>query len=138
VMTFEQKLDDVLEDDEGKKLELYKCSGGFNTIGIGHNLDAKGISEAVCALMLEEDRNEAIEDATGLVDNFELLPDNVKIVLASMTFQMGKRGVSLFVNMLRAVEMGDYETASIEMLDSLWAKQTPNRANKLSRLMKEL
>lgn len=137
-MTFEQKLDVILEDDEGKKLKPYKCSEGKLTIGIGHNLDAKGISEAVCALMLEEDRNEAIEGAKGLVSEFDQLPDNVKIVLASMVFQMGKQGVSQFVNMLRAVDAGDYETASIEMLDSLWAKQTPNRAYKLSRLMKEL
>jgi len=136
-VTFEQKLDATLEIDEGKKLELYKCSGGFFTIGIGHNLEAKGISEAVCALMLEEDRNEAIEGAKALVSQFDELPDNVKIVLSSMVFQMGKQGVSQFVNMIRAVEMGDYETASIEMLDSLWASQTPNRANKLSRMMKD-
>lgn len=134
-MTFKQKLDLILEQDEGKKLKPYKCSEGKLTIGIGHNLEAKGISEAVCQLMLEEDRNEAIDDAKSLVTNFDELPDNVKIVLSSMVFQMGKRGVSQFVNMLRAVESGEYETASLEMLDSLWAKQTPNRAIRLSKMM---
>ncbi len=32
----------------------------------------------------------------------------------------------------------DYKTAAAEMLDSRWAKQTPNRAKKMSELMASL
>jgi hypothetical protein len=34
------------------------------------------------------------------------------------------------------IKYRDFKNASIEMLDSKWAKQTPNRAEKLSNLMK--
>ena len=41
--------------------------------------------------------------------------------------------------MLKALENGpDYKVASIEMLDSRWAKQTKNRAEELANEMKKL
>jgi len=50
-------------------------------------------------------------------------------------FQLGKTGVSKFKNMWKCLSELNYVGASYEMLDSLWAKQTPNRAKKLSGLM---
>jgi hypothetical protein len=38
--------------------------------------------------------------------------------------------------MWKALGEGDYQTASEEMLDSRWAKQTPKRATDLSNVMK--
>ena len=40
-----------------------------------------------------------------------------------------------FKNMIKALQNRDYKQASIEMLDSRWAKQTPNRAKELSDAM---
>ena len=59
-------------------------------------------------------------------------------ILIEMIFQMGKNGVSKFRNMIKALRGHNYSLASSEMLDSLWAKQTPNRAKKLSNLMKSI
>ena len=53
-------------------------------------------------------------------------------VLCEMIFQMGYSGVGKFKNMIKALQNNDTKTASIEMLDSRWAKQTPNRAKELS------
>jgi len=39
--------------------------------------------------------------------------------------------------MLEALQDQDYETASLEMLDSRWAEQTPARAEELSLIMKD-
>jgi lysozyme len=55
-----------------------------------------------------------------------------------MTFQMGPAGVGKFKNMLIALQNQSYAEAAAEMLDSRWAKQTPNRAKKLSSQMEEL
>ncbi len=56
-----------------------------------------------------------------------------------MVFQLGETGVSKFKNMLKALKEGpDYQTAAIEMLDSRWAKQTPNRAEAMSSEMAAL
>ena len=48
---------------------------------------------------------------------------------------MGYSGVSKFKNMLKALQEEDYYSSSQHMLDSRWAKQTPNRAKALSDLM---
>jgi lysozyme len=52
-----------------------------------------------------------------------------------MVFQLGVGGVSKFKAMWKALEENDYTTASIEMLDSRWAKQTPTRAENLADIM---
>lgn len=123
--------------DEGLELFPYKCSGDKLTIGVGRNLEAKGISNAEAMLMLENDIKDAVGDAFGLVVNFDSLSDNRKIVLVSMVFQMGKTGVSRFRNMLRAINIEDFDIAASEMLDSRWARQTPNRAKRLFEMMKD-
>lgn len=124
--------------DEGLRLDMYKCSGDKWTIGVGHNLEAKPISRKAAMVILDDDISDAERDAKTLVSDFNGLSDNVKIVLVSMVFQMGKRGVSNFKNMLQAIEIGAFDVASIEMLDSRWAKQTPNRAKRLAERMKNV
>ena len=52
-----------------------------------------------------------------------------------MIFQMVFAGVGKFKNMIKALQNNDTKTASMEMLDSRWAKQTPNRAKELSDTM---
>ena len=55
-----------------------------------------------------------------------------------MVYQLGKYGVLKFKNFLKALDEGDLSRASEEMLDSLWARQTPNRAKDLSSIISEL
>ena len=38
--------------------------------------------------------------------------------------------------MLKALQVKNYRVASIEMLDSRWAKQTPERAKELSETVR--
>jgi len=61
---------------------------------------------------------------------------NAKCVLIEMVFQLGVGGVSKFKKMWSALQEQDYNKASIEMLDSRWAKQTPSRANSLASIMR--
>ena len=66
------------------------------------------------------------------VNNLRSISDDAKEILCEMIFQMGYSGVGKFKNMIKALQKRDYTKASIEMLDSRWAKQTPNRAKELS------
>lgn len=66
------------------------------------------------------------------VNNLDSISDDAKEILCEMIFQMGYSGVGKFKNMIKALQNNDTKTASIEMLDSRWAKQTPNRAKELS------
>jgi lysozyme len=64
------------------------------------------------------------------------LNDTRQRVLCEMAFQMGFGGLSLFRKMLAAIEAEDFSTAADEMLSSLWARQTPGRAEQLARMMR--
>src|SRR5699024_12529627 len=63
-------------------------------------------------------------------------------VLLKMCFQMGigsaAHGTGLlgFKNTLAMIERGDYESAAQGMMNSVWAKQTPNRAKRLAEQMR--
>ena len=126
----------ILIADEGLRLNPYKCTGHKWTIGVGRNLEDKGISEAEAMFMLENDIKDTEEAARRLIRSFDTLSDDRKIVLVSMVFQMGENGVSKFRNMIKAIDVQAYDVAAAEMLDSNWAKQTTNRAERLSDMMK--
>lgn len=66
----------------------------------------------------------------------ETQPDDVQRALAHMAYQMGVDGVLGFKGMLMALERGDRETAAVSALDSAWAKQTPQRANRVIDLIR--
>ena len=51
-------------------------------------------------------------------------------------YQLGLTGFSKFKKTIYLLETEQYDEASIEMLDSLWAKQTPNRAKELSEKLR--
>jgi len=62
--------------------------------------------------------------------------DKRKAIIISMVYQMGCPGLSEFNNTLRSMAQGDWEGAANNMLSSLWAKQTPNRAQRHSTVIR--
>jgi lysozyme len=66
------------------------------------------------------------------------MPQEIKDVVMEMCYQLGVTGVSKFKKTLAYLQDKQWEKASVEMLDSLWAKQTPNRAKELSNRVKEV
>ena len=52
--------------------------------------------------------------------------------LVSMAYQLGCTGLMGFKGMLSALEQGDCPTAKAEALDSDWARETPERAHRVS------
>jgi lysozyme len=123
-----------LKQHEGLKLKPYRCTSGKLTIGYGRNLEAKGISKGEAESMLLSDIAE-VEEKLVRAGFLSGLNDARKAVLINMAFQLGFKGLSKFRNMLAAVQSEQYDLAASEMLDSLWAKQTPNRAKELSEQM---
>ena len=64
------------------------------------------------------------------------LDDKAREVIIEMVFQLGVGGVGKFKKMWEALRNKDYGEASFQMMDSRWAKQTPNRAESLSKVMR--
>ena len=90
--------------------------------------------------ILEHDLETAIKGAKDLMAEHGCMDiDEVaEEIIIEMIFQLGKTGVSKFKNMWKALSALEYSTAASEMLDSRWAKQTPNRAQAMSAEMASL
>ena len=124
-----------IKNDEGYRGEVYKCSEGFDTIGYGTRLP---ISKKEATLLL---RSRLTDKEIELADKeplFKRLPQEAQAVLLNMAYQMGVGGLLKFKRMWSALDERDFETASREMLDSRWAKQTPKRAKRLSERMRSI
>ena len=131
------KLKNLLIKHEGEKFKPYLCTAGKVTIGIGHNLEDKGISKAVSDLLYKEDITEVINDLNKIFNNFEHLPENIQLVLADMRFQLGGDGFRKFKKMIKAVNNSNWKEMIVQMKNSLWYKQTRNRAIDLINLVME-
>ena len=55
-----------------------------------------------------------------------------------MMFNLGRPRLSRFLNLKAAVDTEDWMEASAQMMDSKWAKQVPNRAERLCSRMEKL
>ena len=130
---------DQIKQDEGLVLHAYDDSLGYATIGYGRLIDKRkngGINQDEANYMLENDVNARLVVLKNAVDCFTRLDDARKAVLLNMSFQLGITGLLKFKNTLAKIEMGDYDGAADNMLKSLWARQTPNRAQRLAEQMR--
>jgi len=131
-----------LEFEEGRRLKAYTCTAGHKTIGIGHNLDVKPafngqripdiISDQICDLIFDRDLNDTITQLNFVwLANTKLDPARRDAVI-NMCFQLGINGVMKFKLMLNALERSDWVAAKAHALNSSWAKQTPERAERVA------
>ena len=134
-----------LTQDEGCKYEIYLDHLGYKTFGIGHLCKATDpendleVGSEVSRERVDEcfinDIEKVIEDCIILYDDFYTLPDEAQLIVANMMFNLGRPRLTNFIRMRKAVNEGNFAEAKIQMLDSKWAKQVPNRAERLSERM---
>jgi len=130
---------DQIKQDEGLVLHSYADTLGYATIGYGRLVDQRkggGISEDEALYLLKNDVNARLNVLENAIDFFARLDDARKAVLLNMSFQLGITGLLKFKNTLAKIEMGDYDGAADNMLKSLWARQTTNRAGRLAEQMR--
>lgn len=132
----------LLNVEEGYSETPYYCSAGYPTIGVGQRIGPKGaplklyeftVSKALAAVWLADKVKETLAD----MDKYPNIRAAMAVcntarqaVLISMAYQMGAEGLSKFANTLKYVAAERWHEAQAGMLASLWAKQTPNRANR--------
>ncbi len=135
-----------VKQHEGYRNKVYLDSLGKRTVGVGHLCvedhweDDREYSEEYLMKVLKDDLKNAIQGAERLCSDCPDLDDLAKEIIVEMVFQLGETGVSKFKNMWKALKKNpsDYDVAATEMLDSRWAKQTPNRAKEMSDHMRSL
>lgn len=130
-----QKLIQQLRRHEGERLKPYRCTAGKLTIGVGRNLDDRGITAEESAYLLSNDIDRVWTELQARIPWVTGLSDVRQRVLLDMAFNLGTDGLMKFRNTLARVEAGNYQKAGEMMLDSLWAKQVGMRAQRLSRMM---
>ena len=139
------ELKERIKEHEGYRNTIYLDSLNKATIGYGHLVTSEDpykinqeYSKEELNAQFEADFQTAKAHTEKLINdnNVAKLLFNAKCVLIEMVFQLGVGGVSKFKKMWSALQEQDYNKASIEMLDSRWAKQTPSRANSLASIMR--
>jgi lysozyme len=129
-----ERLRRQLIDDEDLRLKPYVCPAGKTTIGVGRNLDDRGISSEEADLMFRNDLREAINQATRY-KWFGTLSDARQEVVVNMLFNLGPARFGGFRNMIKALEQADYALAADEMRASRWFRQVGKRAVRLAQQM---
>ena len=135
-------LQDEIANDEGVVYELYQCSLGHLTGGIGHLItewDEEYYGMPVGTKVPHEqvnnwfavDINRTLQDCKEIFPDFNDLPNEAQLVIANMCFQLGRPRLSNFKKFIAAVNDRDWVKAADEMEDSRWYKQTTARAERL-------
>jgi GH24 family phage-related lysozyme (muramidase) len=147
-----------VERKEGRRRHVYIDSEGNPSIGIGFNLHRPGaalalsrvganyddlvsgradLSELQIDALFARDLADSIEAAADVCPSLGSLPLPAQIALVDMAFNLGRTGLAGFRGMLAAIARGDMETAAVEALDSLWARQVGERAVEDAALLRK-
>ncbi|WNA15958.1 baseplate hub subunit and tail lysozyme [Xanthomonas phage XaC1] len=124
---------------KNNKFWQYKDHLGYPTIGYGHLITINesfrdGLSTAQADSLLSKDITQKVLDAKFIYDQYKMdLPQDAQRVLVEMVFQMGKAGVMQFKNTLTLLANKNYKAAANGMRNSLWYRQTTNRAEILAK-----
>mgnify|MGYP003136909877 FL=1 len=150
------KLMEKLVAHEGLRLQVYKDTLGIDTIGIGRNLQDRGISkeeldeldipsidhvyeygitEADAMFLAQNDVQIVEEELLRAHPCVEKLDAVRQLILIDMAFNLGVPRLCKFKKMWAAVHEEKFDVAAKEMLDSRWANQVKSRATKLANAM---
>ena len=132
------KIKDLLIKHEDLKLFPYLCPAGRLTIGVGRNIEDNGISKDEAMYLLENDIKRVKSELREIFPKFDELPENIKMVLIDMDFNLGKSRFLQFKHMIEAVKNRDWAKMIEEMKNSHWCNQVKNRCEDDVRLVEEV
>lgn len=147
-----EKFRAMIDRHEGNRLDVYKDTEGYWTVGRGFNLEqpaAKDLCslcgiyyEAVMALKgtarpaITEGQSKALFDrilaarllaVRRLIPGFDEFSEDRQLAIMDVAW-VGMGILQEFTKMRKAIEAGDWQKASTELLDSKLAAQWRNRA----------
>ena len=143
-------LHEFIERDEGRRAKMYHCSANRRTIGIGHNIDANPlppdiqqylaqhgyITDEMIDRLFDTDVRHASADCKVLFPLFETFSQPRQWALISFVFQLGFTGAKKFTRSVKAINEERWADAAHFMMQSLWARQTPIRAKRITRIIR--
>lgn len=128
----------ILRRHEGVKKHVYLDHLGYETIGVGRCIKegvGLGLSEDEIDYLLTNDVNRCIKELGKSFPWFSDLDNVRRDAMINLCFQLGITKLLKFKNFLADMAEGNYELAGPNLLDSLYAKQTPARANEVAEMI---
>lgn len=130
-----KKAEDYIVQNEGYRRYMYYDTEGIPTIGIGFNLE-QGFSQEECVLILRHRLDKLVDQLRDRVFQMSQINAVRRIVLLDMSYNLGVDGLLKFKKMLAALNVGNFELAADEMLDSRYALQVKGRARRNAQMMR--
>jgi lysozyme len=133
-----------LRRDEGVRYTPYADTKGIPTVGVGHNLQASPLqpgwsyplTDGQVNLLLDSDLLNVYHDLDRNLPWWSTLSDVRQRVICNMCFNLGMNRLLGFKNTLAAMRQGNYDAAADGMLNSAWASQVGERAQRLAQMMR--
>lgn len=131
------KLVEQLKRHEGVRSTVYKCTAGFETIGVGRNISPSGLglSDDEIDYLLENDIKRCYRELIAF-HWFTDLDAVRRDAMVNLCFNLGFSRLSLFSNALAAMAEANYDLAAMEFLDSKWARQVGRRAEEIAHMIR--
>lgn len=113
---------------EAMVLKPYECSQGYTTIGVGRNLETNGISKDEAMYLLDNDIDNVIQKLNKHWPVYKTFPKEAQAVIIDLVFNMGINTWLSFRKTRAYMELGEWEKAGKELLNSKYAQQVGRRA----------
>jgi len=129
-----------LKKEEGWRESAYRDHLGYLTIGYGRMIDEKKgghITRDEGEFLLMNDIQRIETALMAAIPWMKELNGVRQAILVSMAYQMGVDGLLGFKNMLKHAKCGEFAAAGTHMRASLWYRQTPERAFRMSMAMEK-
>lgn len=117
-----------LKEWEGMVLKPYECSQGYTSIGIGRNLEANGISEEEAMVLLDNDIIKCFKNLDKQWPVWRNFPEDAQAIVLDLVFNLGINSWMSFRKTRAYMELGEWEKAGDELLNSKYAQQVGRRA----------
>ena len=118
---------------------VYKDHLGYATLGYGRCVEdgvGIGISDEEADFLLSNDIDRCNRELRAMFGWFEDLNEVRQEAIINLCFNMGLTKLRQFKMAIAAMEARDYERASDEFLDSLYAKQVGKRADEVAEMIR--
>ena len=121
--------------DEDLRLKPYADSVGKLTIGVGRNLDDKGLSRTEVLYLLDNDIDECVADLASF-PWFAKLPEGPQRAVLNLRFNLGPTRFRKWATTLAYLERGDLAGAARQFrTNRKYFTQVGARAERIARLL---
>lgn len=142
-------LKQMLTFEEGYKLKVYPDQFGYKTVGIGTNIEANNpvdiigrslrmgdkITSYECDKLFQYCFTKTCKQIKQHIYFFNDLDYIRAAAIINLSYQLGIYGLLEFKRFLKCMEQKDWDGAVVELRDSKYAHQTPERCERVAQLV---